>query len=392
MSLRGKFIKTALPFIIIIFAAGVMAALMSRRKPPEKTERKDPGRVVRVIKIKKEDHRVIVKGTGSVQAKRVVTLIPQISGRVEHTARGLAAGGFFIKGQLLCSIEKSDYSLEVERADANRIRAQYQLTKIRSRAGVARREWERINKGNTKKPNPLVLYGPQLKDAEAALKSSEAALAKARLNLKRTVLRAPFNCRVSSEELEAGQFVRAGTPVAVLSGTDEAEIDVPLSLDELRWLTIPHTPGDRGSVAKVTLKAGGKEYRWEGRIVRSLGEVDPKDRMMHVVVSVKDPYGLKVKNNNRPPLSIGAFVEVSLEGSLLNDVFSIPRRALRDGSMVWVVDTENRLRIKKVKVLRLKRDSVLIRDGFKDGERVVLTTLSGVADGMRTRPQVVERD
>ncbi|MFQ5441168.1 MAG: efflux RND transporter periplasmic adaptor subunit [Thermodesulfobacteriota bacterium] len=392
MSIRTKTLKIALPFIIIIFAAGIMAGLMASRKPPEKTARKDPGALVRVIEVKKEDHRVRVRGTGTVQAARVVTLIPEVSGLVERVARGLVAGGFFKKGQLLCTIEKSDYRLDVERAEAARIRAEYQLTKIRSQAEVARRQWERINRDDKRQPNPLVLYVPQLKDAEASLKSTEAALEQAKLNLKRTELRAPFNCRVSSEELDAGQFVRAGTPVAVLTGTDEAEIDVPLSLDELQWLTIPRGPGDGGAEALVTLKAGGKEYRWKGRIVRSLGEVDPKDRMTHVVVSVKDPYGLKVKDNKRPPLSIGAFVEVSMEGSLLTGVFSIPRRALRDGSVVWTVDGENRLRIKKVKVVRLRRDVVLLRDGFKDGDRVVLTTLSGVADGMLTRPQAVERD
>jgi RND family efflux transporter MFP subunit len=386
MSRKTILLKITLPVIIIIFGVGVMAALVANRPTPKKETKEDPGALVRVLEVKKEDHKVTVKGTGTVQAAQEVTVIPQVSGRVTKIAPSFVAGGLFKKGGLLFEIEETDYLLALQRAEAARARAEYDLATIESQARVARTEWERLNGDAPGEPNPLVVYEPQLKKAMAELASAEAAIEQARLDLARTKVRAPFNCRVRSEDIDPGQYVRAGNSVAILAGTDVAEIDVPMSLDELHWVDIPRRVGEKGSQAAVSVNIGGSTYRWQGRVVRSLGEVDPKGRMMHVVVTVNDPYGLGRKDDDRPALAMGTFVDVYLEGNVLSDIVSIPRTAFRENSTVWTMDAENRLRIQEVAPLRIERKEVLISEGLNDGDVVVLTTLSGAADGMKLRP------
>ena len=233
-----------------------------------------------------------------------------------------------------------------------------------------------------------MLYEPQLKSARAALASASAGIEQAMVDLERTKVTVPFNARIRSENIDTGQYVRAGSSVAVLAGTDRAEIAVPLPLEELQWINVPrHGERQNGADASVQLTIGGKIYRWSGRVVRSTGEVDPRSRMMHLIVEVRDPYGLKNKKGpSHPSLAAGSFVEVHIRGKMLKDVFIIPRTAFRDNSTIWIMDKGNRLRIKKVAALRMERDTVIIGDGIDDGEMIVTTNITGAADGMNLRP------
>ncbi|NIO19864.1 MAG: efflux RND transporter periplasmic adaptor subunit [Candidatus Aenigmarchaeota archaeon] len=296
-------------------------------------------------------------------------------------------GGFFQKNEILFEIEDSDYRLALEKAKAVKAKAEYDLATIESQARIARREWKKINNDSQTPPNPLVLYEPQLKNARAALISASAAIEQAELDLERTKIKAPFNCRVRSEDIDLGQYVRTGDRVAELAGTDTAEIHVPLSADDLRWLHIPlYGKTHNGSPAYISVHIGGKQYTWQGRVVRSTGEVDPKSRMMQLVVEIKDPYGIiEQKDPAHPVLASGTFVIVQIRGKTLKDVFVIPRIAFRDNSTVWLMNKENKLRIKNVIPVRIEKEKVIIGKSLDDGDMIVLTNISGAADGMKLR-------
>jgi hypothetical protein len=80
------------------------------------------------------------------------------------------------------------------------------------------------------------------------------------------------------------------------------------------------------------------------------------------------------------------FVEVVIHGRDMRNIAVIPRKALRDGQTVWIMDDERKLRVRKVEPVRYEQDEVWISNGLAEGDRVVLTALSGGADGMRLRP------
>jgi hypothetical protein len=140
-----------------------------------------------------------------------------------------------------------------------------------------------------------------------------------------------------------------------------------------------------GSHASIYHDARRKGSGWQGRIVRSTGEVDATSRMTRIVIEVKDPYGLSAQTTYGRELVVGTFVDVVLKGHMLHDVFVIPRTSLRDDSTVWVMGRDNLLRIRDVEVVRSERESVFVRDSLRDGDRVVLTNLTGAADGMKLR-------
>lgn len=383
---KQKLFRIILPVIIIFFGLVITVGLISSRKKPVKEERKDVGALVEVAIVKKQDRQVIVSGTGTVQAAQEISIVPQVSGEVIYVAPSLAEGGFFQKNEILFRIDDTDYRLELEKARATEAQAELNLATIESKARIARAEWERLKKDEEDAPNPLVVYEPQLKTAKAEIASARSAIKQAELNLKRTEIWAPFNCRVRSESIDLGQYIVAGKSVAVIAGTDTSEVVLPLPLEELQWFYLPVKGSDKkGSSSIIHMNINGKDYKWSGSIIRSTRELDEASRMTKVVVEVKDPYNLLNKKKHRQELIAGAFVDVDIKGLVLKNVLSVPRAAVRLGSQVWVADQHNLLRIRDVTIARHEKDNVLVSSGLKDGERIILTTLSGAADGMRIR-------
>ena len=141
-----------------------------------------------------------------------------------------------------------------------------------------------------------------------------------------------------------------------------------------------------GSPATAKIVVGNQTFTWQGHIDRSLGEVDPQGRMTRVIVTVDDPYDLKHRSRNSGiNLEVGLFVKVTLHGKKLAGVIAIPRSALRENATVWIADKNNKLQIRPVTVVRRERDMLFIEKGLKEGERVVLTSLSGAAEGINLR-------
>ena len=386
MSSKSKLIKIVVPLLIIILGIVAARLLIANRAEPKKVVRENPGALVETVAVSRGARQVQVHGTGTVQAQRQVEIAPQVAGRVVEMSPNLVTGGFFRQGELLFRIDDADYRLAVDKAKAAVAKAEYELAAMEGQARVAREEWQRLDlDGGKTEANPLVLFEPQMKNAQASLLSAQAALRQAQLDLERTQVRAPFAAVVRSESVDVGQLVRVGTPVAVLAGTEQAEIVVPLPLEELGWLRIPR-PGTAaaGSPATIQLTTGGRTFDWSGRIVRSLGEVDPQGRMARVVVAVNDPYGLQAPAAERPQLAVGTFLQVTLHGEVLPEVAVLPASALRDGEQVWIMN-DNHLKIRQVQVLRRARDEVVIGEGLQAGERVVLTNVAGAAEGMKLR-------
>ncbi|MCF6291002.1 MAG: efflux RND transporter periplasmic adaptor subunit [Desulfobacterales bacterium] len=387
MSKKKTALKIILPVLILILGLVGMRFLLLQKSLPQRHARSRPGALVEVLVAKQVDRPVRVFATGTVQVDQEVTIVPQVSGRVVTVAPNMVAGGFFNKGELLFGLESTDYELAVQQARAVLARAESDLLLTKGRAAVARQEWTRLNQGRDIHPNPLVVMEPQLNEKQAGLESARAGLRQAELNLARTRITAPFNCRVRSEQVGIGQYIRSGSSVATVAGIDTAEIVVPLEPDDLAWLTVPR-PGDgrQGPAATVRLTVNTRKYEWPGRVVRSLGELDEFTRMARVVIRVEHPYRAAADTlATGPDLVQGSFVEVEIIGRTINGVTILPRKVIRDNDSVWVLDDADTLRVRPVTVVRREKDAVWISSGLDNGERVILTNLAGGAQGMALR-------
>lgn len=381
---RKRFLHIILSIILIVTGVIVMGALTASKSRIEKVETTTPAPMVRVMKISREPQIITIRGEGTVRPQKEISLVPEVSGKIVRTSPTLVDGGAFTTGQELLTIDPVDYDLAVTLAQAQVEDAESNLTLIREEALVAREEW-RSHFSDTSRaveePPPLVAKKPQLEAARARLDASRAELKRALLNRERTVLKAPFDGRVSKKFVDAGQYVTPGQTLATLFSTETVEIALPLEDKDLFWFDVPgFSPGSApGSAAVVRAEIAGHPLTFAGAVVRAEGTVDEKTRMVTVIVRVDKPYATK------PPLAVGLFVTVDITGRTLPDAVVIPRAALRQGDIVWVVDEEGILRFRPVTVARYQGEAVVIKTGLENGERVVFSSLRAPADGMTVR-------
>ncbi len=383
--------KNALKIILplLILAAGIMIfkLMTARRHGPAKKPPAIHQALVRIIKLEKENRRVLIRETGTITFRRQVTISPQVSGRVVYAAPNLLAGYYFKKNEVLIRLETTDYKLAIHQAQAQVTKMEYELAVTESRAQVARLEWQHRNKGRLPAADSLALYGPQLKNARASLISARAGLRQAEINLRRTTITAPFNCRVQNEQAAIGQYLPANSQAATVIGTDYAEAVVPVPLPDLSWLRLPSrwAQRKRGSRAEIQIKDGGRLISWPGRLVRSLSTAEQTGSMLRLIVEIPDPFNLLSPQTHRPPLAIGMFADIIFQGRTAVGVYPIPVAALRDNNTVWLMDNEDKLRVTPVKISRRNRNEVLISQGLRENERLIITNLAGAVDGMPLR-------
>jgi len=379
-------------FIVALFlAAGIfgMRTLTASKAPLKKVKRPIVLPIVRAIAVRSAQKRVPIPGQGTVRPLREIRLIPQVGGKVVYTSPALVDGGAFKKGAILLQIEAVDYQLAVSLYKSRVKDSESKLQLLQEEAAVAKEEWIEINAGKSgsensptnPKPPPLLVKEPQLAAANAKLEADRAELQKTEIQLQRTELKAPFSGRVSSKSVDIGQFVSPGQPLATLYSTEAAEIKVPLESADLYWFHVPgFTPGKGpGARAVVEAHVAGRALTWKGRVVRSEGKLDERTRMINVIVRVEKPYAKK------PPLAVGLFVAVTIEGRMLANATLIPRSALQAGNVVWVIDDNRRLRFRKVQIAKFIEEGALISRGLSVGEIVVISPIKAVADGMAVR-------
>jgi RND family efflux transporter MFP subunit len=381
-------LKIILPLLIVAAAgAGAYAIVLAAPEvQPRPQEEFIP--VVHTMVANPTDVRLDVEAYGTVRPRTQITIVPQVSGRVESIAPTLRQGAFFKKDEVLVRIEQRDYKLAVTQAEAVVAQAQARLDSEEAEAEIAKKEWEAFGKGE---PNALVLRKPQLAEAKATLASAKAQLAGAELALGRTEIRAPFDGRVRSESVDIGQFLVAGAPMANVYSTDFAEVRLSIPNHELPFVELPLD--ERGNELPeigviLTADFAGKEYEWKGVIARTEAELDPQSRALITLARVERPYESRVEG--QPPLMVGTYVRALIGGKVAEAVFVLPASVLRPGRMIWVIDEESRLRIRPVKILKRVGSDVVIEEGLKAGERICTTPLEPAIDGMSVR--VEERE
>lgn len=372
--------------ILVLVAAGLGAwKLVDAIAPPPRITPPVLPPVVRVATVRIEPIQVDVHAQGTVEARALVDLASQVGGRITAVSPALRNGAFFAADEVLVQIEPADYQLAVVQQEAALARAQLRLAQEQAERDAAIAAWRRLE--GDRPADPLVTRAPQLAEAEAAVRGAEAALERARLDLQRTRIAAPFAGRVISAGVEVGQLVMAGQTLARIHPTDVVEVRLPVADRELEFLDVPlhrSARAGQGPSVELTAEFAGRRHRWTGTIDRTEGEIDRRTRQVTLVAQVREPFAAG-EDPSRPPLAVGMFVAATIRGRVVPDCCRIPRPALRNDGTVLVVDRESRLRFRPVTVLRAERDTVLVAAGLADGEQVCLSNLDVVSDGMTVR-------
>lgn len=378
--------------LVLAIGVGGFALLMLLRRSPAEVEPPRQVPTVATADARAASGAIMVRGSGTVRPSAEVNLAAEVAGRVTWVAPAFVSGGRFRAGEPLFRLDPADYENAVEAATADVAQRQVGVLEAEEEVAIARDEWERLARREGLDPaeaSVLVLREPQLQAARAALQSAEARLEDARLRLDRTWVRAPFDGIVRDEAVDIGQYVGPGQGVGRMYATNSVEIVVPLSDDQAArisalWQT---RAGDASTriPAAVEAEYGGRTYRWSAFVDRAEAALDERTRTVDVILRVPDPFEPAEDQPDRPPLLIGTFAIADIEGIVLDEYFLVPSSALRDGDVVWALESDSLLVMKPMGVIQEVEEDVYVTGDLVDGEAVITSGLPFVTDGMTVR-------
>jgi len=429
------FIKRIAVIVPVIVAVIIVIFLVRGRKGPEKLSVSEDARRVRVIKVTPVDIIPRAVGYGYVEAGRTWQAVAEVSGKVVDISPLLEKGEIVKAGIVLMRIDPTPYQLAVAQSESNiqNINAQLEeleavgrnqksLLEIEEKTlALSRKELERKEKLLKRKiiagsdydkeqasyylqltkvqnlKNALNLIPASRKALTANLAMNQVKLETAKLDLEYTIVRAPFNCRITEVKIEKRQFVQKGQVLAGADGTDVAEIKAQISIDKM--INLLKSVGQTAAFdrldfkalrnifqlrARVKLKIGDLETEWNARFVRADATIDPQTRTVGIIVAVDNPYE-KIQIGVRPPLVRNMFCEVELKGRPLSRKIIIPRPALHDGQ-VYTLDSRNRLIKNKIVIDFSQMDFYVLKQGLSEGQWLIVSDLVPAIDCMLLEP------
>lgn len=358
---------------IVILTAGVLSfvGISAMKKPPEEKPEVDNTPIVAIEPVTIKSMQLTVDSYGVVMPKYETRLVSQVGGQIVELSDTFLRGGFVKKGQLLARIDPNDYEAALIDAQATLASALASLETERAKSKVAETEWKRITDTS---PTELSLRKPQLAQEMAYVKSAEASILRAKRNLERTEIRAPYDAMIESRNIGLGSFVNIGSEVGKVLGTAIAEVRLPVADNQLKFLI------DQGNNANVKLTGtfSGVEHSWSAHIARNEGVVDSTSRMSYLVAEITDPYAL---NEQKTPLRFGSYVNADILGVHIEQASVVPNYLINNGR-IPLLDNESKLKFATIEIIRQDGANAIISDGLAQGDRIITSALDYPISGM----------
>lgn len=388
--------KILIPSIIIAISL-VIYYLMSVLAPkPDKVEVEQKAPLVKVLAIKQENINIPIHSQGNVSAVSESTLTAQVSGSISKVSNKFASGGYFAKGDMLLTIDNTDYQVALLEANARLTVAKSNLLEEQARVKQAQDEWKLSGKALSLAP-VLAVRIPQLQKAEAEVILAEAVVQSAQTQLSRTTITAPYNAIISSTQVDVGQYVNTGSALATIFSVEIAKIRLPIKQQDIPFITVPslHEQVMKAdklnelNSSKVKLfsslnRDNNQDNAINTHLIGSEGVIDRTSRVQYVVAVIEDPYNLN-NTKDKKALPIGSFLQAKIQGKTLNNVTKIPRSSVIGKNTVYLFSKDNTLITQSFNILRTDKQFIYTQDTFPSNAKLITTELSLPIEGMLLR-------
>ncbi|MBE1300687.1 MAG: efflux RND transporter periplasmic adaptor subunit [Alteromonadaceae bacterium] len=381
--------------VLLVIAIGIVISLFASKPEANRWgDRPAPSVVVETATMSAQPYSVWVDSYGTAEALTRTSLVAEVNGRVVEVSPNIRPGKTFKQGDVLVKLDDRNFKVEVDVAASALADAELKYLQEVAQAELAAKEWNEPPEGEA--AQQLALRKPQVAAAEASFRAAEARLAKAKLDLERTQIKAPFDGKVLTQAIDIGQVVSPSQAIADIYSVDVVEVRLPVKSYDLQHLTLPDENTTTADLPVVLLESdiGSRTYQWEGEIVRTEGAFDPATRMLYIVAQVKEPF---VNTTDRPAMRIGQFVRAKVQGNSYQDVMVIPRRAVSQDFTISIA-RDGILNKRQVQPIWTDKDSVVIAtattlgaDGYEafvmnPGDEVILTPTANLPNGTRVKP------
>jgi membrane fusion protein, multidrug efflux system len=352
-------------------AALIAAGLCSGCEKKTQATFERPPAPVTVASSVAQDVPVYIDAVGKIVAREVVSIQPQVSGRI--TKIHFTDGADVKVGDLLFTIDPRPYQAQLHQAEANLAQAEAALN-------LAKVNFARVE--NVSDPRAVSRQDYDTKKsavegAEATVQQNRAALESAQLNLAYCTIRSPINGRAGQRAVDVGNVVSANSGSLLVIQRIE-----PIYAD----FTVPE--GELGAVRRNMAK---RTLRVEVRLPEDDAEARSGE-LTFLDNSIQDNTGtIKLRAtlaNGDRRFWPGRFAKIRLILQTQRDAVLVPASAPQlsaKGSFVYVIKPDLSAELRVVKVGQQHDELVVISDGLKAGERVVVNGQLGVTPGGKVR-------
>lgn len=427
--------------LFVVLALGILIAVLLIKSRPsiQHNDKALEPRHVEVFTVQPQNFSAQITAYGNVEPAIILQSKAEVAGKVSYIHPELKSGGTLPADTVVIRIDPQDYevSLEQTRADLSANRSSLQqleteeastrrsLKLAKENLRVGEKELQRVQSVWEKRlisrsavdaeEQKVIQLRQQVEDLQGKLNSYSSRKASTQAQIKRaqqqvkgqtttlgrTEIRIPFDARISTVEVEAGEFVPVGGTLFEALNTDGVEIEAELPMQQMQALVFALNGKElsfnaskareilnslqlRAEVRLVGLK--NSDTVWQGRVTRFSEAVDPTTNTMGIVIAVDKPYE-NVIIGQRPPLLKGMYVAVDLY-TPQREALVIPRKAIHQ-QRVYVVDAEQKLEIRPIKVQLLQNKHAVIAAGLEAGEQIIVNDLIPVIPGM---PLALQQD
>ncbi len=375
---RNRWLFAAITVAVLLGSLLVSRALIATAPRAERQTQERQARLVEVATIAKSSQQLSLTAYGVVEAAQRVSLSAQVSGVVQALAPNFVPGARVAQGDWLLQIDDRDFRLALRKAQADLAAAEAARAQEQGKQVVARADLELLDAELAASERALMLREPQLRSAQATVDAARAAVAKAELDLQRTQIRAPFAGRVLGRSTAVGAQVGGpGTMVGELVADEAYWVTLMVPAQALRWVELPATPNELGSVVSIHDASRPAAGPWHGRVIQLLDQVEANGRRAQLLVEVKP------QAEDGANLLLGSYVEAVIQGRRVDQVYRLDPGWLQNDA-IWLV-REGRLQRQIMEILHRDATGVVARAELGADAQVMTNVLAGAVDGMRVR-------
>ncbi|TMA86969.1 MAG: efflux RND transporter periplasmic adaptor subunit [Deltaproteobacteria bacterium] len=354
-------------FGVVLFAVGLSAGCSKKSQP---TFERPPAPVTTATATAK-DVPLYIDAVGKIVAREVVSIQPQVSGRIVKIH--FTDGADVKIGDLLFTIDPRPYQAQLNQAEANLAQAEAALN-------LAKVNFIRVETVSDPRAVSRQDYD-QKKNAveagEAQLKLNRAAVESARLNLEYCTIRSPINGRAGQRNVDAGNVVSANNgSLLVIQRLDPIYADFTVTENDLS--SVQRNMSNRTLKVDVRLPDDSSEPR-EGKLTFLDNSVQEGSGTVKLRATLA---------NGDRRFWPGRFSKVRLVLETRRAAVLVPAEAPQlsaKGSFVYVIKGDSSAELRPVKVGQRQADLVVIEEGVRSGERVVVNGQLGVTPGGKVR-------